>query len=82
MGALTEVELNQIRAKLRRLELSDEVIERYLRKCEANIESFASASRSVEQWEKADPEDFILQTLVCGLTAAVLGGWLALMSGV
>ena len=81
MGSLTEVELNQIRAKLRRLELSDEVIERYLRQCEANFESFASATRTVEQWDKADPEGFILQALVCGLTAAVLGGWLAMMTG-
>ncbi len=82
MRGMTEVERNRIRAKLRRLEMSDAVIERYLHKCKTELETFASASRTVNQWEKPNPESFILQALVCGISAALLGGWLAYMGGI
>ena len=79
---MTELERNRIRAKLRRLALPDAEIERYLRNWLANLETYDSVCRTVDQWERRDPEDFILQVLVCGVAAALLGGWLALMGGV
>ena len=78
---MSEVEINRLRARLHRLELSETVIERYLQRCASNLETYESACRTVDQWEKPNPEGFILQALVCGIGAALFGGWLAYMGG-
>lgn len=74
---MTEFERNRIRSKLRQLALTDSAIERYLRRLDIDLETFDSASRVIDRWERRDPEQTVLQALVCGLIAAVLGGWLA-----
>ena len=77
---MTESERNRLRAKLRRFDLSEPAIERYLSKLDADLETFASASRTIERWERPDPSQTVLQALACGVIAAVLGGWFAIVS--
>jgi|TARA_Y200000002_G_scaffold99624_1_gene80792 hypothetical protein len=74
---LTEIELNRLRAKLRRLAFTEEAIDRTLRRFQRDLETFASASRIIEGLERDNPEQQVLQALACGLIAAVLGGWFA-----
>ena len=77
---MTEIERLRLRAKLRRLDLTDAAITAYMQKLEANLETYASASRIIDRWEKPDPSQTVLQALACGLIAAVLGGWFASVS--
>ena len=49
---MNQFELNQIRSKLRRLELDDQFIERYLEKLIRNKEPFVTASKAIDRWEK------------------------------
>ena len=74
---MNQFELNQIRSKLRRLELDDQFIERYIDKLIRNKEPFVIASKVIDRWEKKDSGQFALQALVCGLIAALAGGWFA-----
>ena len=74
---MTEIELNRLRAKLRRLAFTEEAIDRTLRRFQRDLETFASASRIIEGMERNNPEQQVLQALACGLIAAVLGGWFA-----
>tara|TARA_E500000081_G_scaffold69280_1_gene71391 strand:+ start:205 stop:438 length:234 start_codon:yes stop_codon:yes gene_type:complete len=74
---LTEIELNRLRAKLRRLAFTEEAIDRTLRRFQRDLETFAAASRIIEGLERENPEQQVLQALACGLIAAVLGGWFA-----
>ena len=74
---MTEIELNRLRAKLRRLVFTEEAIDRTLRRFQRDLETFASASRIIEGLERNNPEQQVLQALACGLIAAVLGGWFA-----
>ena len=74
---MTEIELNRLRAKLRRLAFTEEAIDRTLRRFQRDLETFASASRIIEGLESDNPEQQVLQALACGLIAAVLGGWFA-----
>ena len=74
---MTEIELNRLRAKLRRLAFTEEAIDRTLRRFQRDLETFASASRNIEGLERNNPEQQVLQALACGLIAAVLGGWFA-----
>jgi hypothetical protein len=76
---LTEIELNRLRAKLRRLAFTEEAIDRTLRRFQRDLETFASASRIIEGLERNNPEQQVLQALACGLIAAVLGGWFAIV---
>ena len=76
---MNQFELNQIRSTLRRLELDDQFIERYIDKLIRNNESFLTASKSIERWEKKDSSQFMLQALACGLIAALAGGWFAVV---
>ena len=78
---MTQFEINRIRAKLRKLELSESRIEIFLKQCDDNLETYDSACRIINQWHKENPGEMILQALVCGFIAAAFGGWLALMSG-
>ena len=77
---MTEIELNRLRAKLRRLAFTEEAIDRTLRRFQTDLETFASASRIIEGLERENPEQQVLQALACGLIAAVLGGWFATVS--
>ena len=45
---MTEIELNRLRAKLRRLAFTEEAIDRTLRRFQRDLETFASASRIIE----------------------------------
>lgn len=80
MGGMTETERNRLRAKLRRLDFTEEAITVCLQELEADLETYASASRIIDRWEKPDPSQTVLQALACGLIAAVLGGWFASVS--
>ena len=77
---MKQVEVNQLRAKLHRLDLSDEFIARYIQKLQDNGESYKVACKTIDRWEKPDPSQFVLQALVCGFAAAILGGWFAMVS--
>ena len=77
---MTETELNRLRAKLRRLDLAEAAINSCLHQFEADLETYASASRVIDSWERPDPSQTVLQALACGLIAAVLGGWFASVS--
>ena len=77
---MTEIELNRLRAKLRRLAFTEEAIDRTLRRFQRDLETFASASRIIEGLERENPEQQVLQALACGLIAAVFGGWFATVS--
>ena len=74
---MTEIELNLLRAKLRRLAFTEVAIDRTLRIFQRDLETFDSASRIIERLEGENPEQQVLQALACGLIAAVLGGWIA-----
>ena len=80
MGGMTETERNRLRAKLRRLDFTEAAIMACLQELEADLETYASASRIIDRWEKPDPSQTVLQALACGLIAAVLGGWFASVS--
>jgi hypothetical protein len=75
-----QVEVNQLRAMLHRLDLSDDFIARYIQKLQNNGECFKVACKTIDRWEKPDSSQFVLQALVCGCAAAILGGWLAMVS--
>ncbi len=77
---MTEIELNRLRAKLRRLAFTEEAIDLTLRRFQRDLETFASASRIIEGLERDNPEQQVLQALASGLIAAVLGGWFATVS--
>ena len=77
---MTEIELNRLHAKLRRLTFTEEAIDRTLRRFQRDLETFESASRIIEVLEREKPEQQVLQALACGLIAAVLGGWFATVS--
>lgn len=74
---MNRYELNRIRSKLRKLSLSEVFIQRYIEKLEFDNEPYKTAERKIEKWEKQDPSQFILQGLVCGFFAAIVGGSLA-----
>ena len=76
---MNQFELNQIRSKLRRLDLDDQFIERYIDKLIRNKEPFVMAAKAIDRWEKKDSGHFVLQALVCGLIAALAGGWFAVV---
>ena len=76
---MNQFELNQIRSKLRRLDLDDQFIERYIDKLIRNKEPCVTASKAIDRWEKNDSSQFVLQALACGLIAALAGGWFAVV---
>ena len=76
---MNQFELNQIRSKLRRLDLDDQFIERYLEKLIRNKEPFVTASKAIDRWEKKDSVQFVLQALACGFISALAGGWFAVV---
>ena len=74
---MNQFEVNQIRAKLHRLALDDEFVDRYIAKLIRNNEPYVTASKAIDRWEKNDSGQFVLQALACGVIAAVVGGWFA-----
>ena len=76
---MNQFEVNQIRSKLRRLDLDDQFIELYIDKLMRNKEPFVTASKVIDRWEKSDSGQFVLQALACGLIAALAGAWFAVV---
>ena len=76
---MNQFEINKLRSKLRRLDLDDQFIERYIDKLIRNKEPFVMASKAIDRWEKRDSAQFLLQALTCGLIAALAGGWFAVV---
>ena len=76
---MNQFEANRIRAKLRKLALDDEFVERYIAKLIRNNEPYVTASKTIDRWEKSDSSQFVLQALVCGLIAALTGAWFAVV---
>ena len=64
---------------MRKLNLDDEFIDLYLNKLIRNREPYVMASKTIDRWEKRDSGQFVLQALACGLIAAVVGGWVAVV---
>ena len=64
---------------MRKLNLDDEFINLYVNKLIRNREPYVMASKTIDRWEKRDSGQFVLQALACGLIAAVVGGWFAVI---
>jgi len=76
---MNQFQANQIRSRLRKLNLEEEFVNSYINKLIRNNESYLVASKIIDRWEKKDPGQFMLQALVCGLIAALAGGWFAVV---
>ena len=76
---MNQYDVNRIRSKMRKLNLDDEFIDLYLNKLIRNREPYVMASKTIDRWEKRDSGQFVLQALACGLIAAVVGGWVAVV---
>ena len=76
---MNQYEVNRIRSKMRKLNLDDEFIDLYVNKLIRNGEPYVTASKTIDRWEKRDSGQFVLQALACGLIAAVVGGWFAVI---
>ena len=74
---MNQFEINQIKSRLRRLDLSEDFVDRYVHKLQVNCESYAMTCKTIDRWKKKDSRDIVAQVLACGLIAAVLGGFLA-----
>ena len=74
---MNQFEINQVKSRLRRLELSEEFVDQYVHKIQVNCESYTMACKTVDRWQKKDSREVVSQVLACGLIAAVLGGFLA-----
>ena len=74
---MNQFETNQIKSRLRRLELSEEFVDQYVHKLQVNCESYQMACKTIDQWQKQDSRELVTQVLVCGMIAALLGGFLA-----
>jgi hypothetical protein len=74
---MNQFEINQIKSRLRRLDLSEDFVDRYVHKLQVNCESYAMTCKTIDRWKKEDSRDLVEQVLACGFIAAVLGGFLA-----
>ena len=74
---MNQFETNQIKSRLRRLELSEEFVDQYVHKLQVNCESYQIACKTIDQWQKKDSREVVSQVLAIGIIAAVLGGFLA-----
>ena len=74
---MNQFETNQIKSRLRRLELSEEFVDQYVHELQVNCESYRMACKTIDQWQKKDSREVVSQVLACGIIAAVLGGFLA-----
>ena len=60
---MNQYDLNRIRSKMRKLDLDDGFVDRYLDKLIRNNEPYVTASKDIDRWEKKDAGQFILQAL-------------------
>ena len=74
---MNQFEINQIKSRLRRLELSEDFVDQYVHKLQIDCEIYSIASKKIDRWEKEDNRDIVAQVLACGFIVAVLGGFLA-----
>ena len=74
---MNQFETNQIKSRLRRLELSEAFIDQSVHKLQVNCESYRMACKTIDRWQKQDSREIVTQVLACGIIAAVLGGFLA-----
>ena len=74
---MNQFEINQVKSRLRRLELSEEFVDQYVHKIQENCESYAMTCKTIDRWQKQDSREVVSQVLACGLISAVLGGFLA-----
>ena len=74
---MNQFEINQIKSRLRRLDLSEDFVTQYVHKLQVNCESYAMACKTIDRWKKEDCSETVSQVLACGVIAAVLGGFLA-----
>ena len=74
---MNQFEINQVKSRLRRLELSEEFVDQYVHKIQVNCESYAMTCKTIDRWQKQDSREVVSQVLACGFIAAVFGGFLA-----
>ena len=74
---MNQFEINQIKSRLRRLELSEDFVDRYLHKLQVYCESYEMTCKTIDRWKKEDSREVVSQVLACGFIAAVLGGFIA-----
>ena len=74
---MNQFETNQIKSRLRRLELSKPFVDQYVHKLQVNCESYHMACKTIDHWKKQDSRESVSQVFACGIIAAVLGGFLA-----
>ena len=74
---MNQFEINQIKSRLRRLDLSEDFIDRYVHKLQVNCESYAMTCKTIDRWKKEDSREIVSQVLACGFIAAMLGGFIA-----
>ena len=74
---MNQLEINQIKSRLRRLELSEAFVDQYVQKLQINCESYSMSCKTIDRWKKEDSRDIVAQVLTCGVIAAALGGFLA-----
>jgi hypothetical protein len=74
---MNQFEINQIKSRLRRLELSEDFVDQYVHKLQIDCEIYSIANKTIDRWEKEDNHDIVAQVLACGFISAVLGGFLA-----
>ena len=72
---MNQFEINQIKSRLRRLELSEDFVDQYVHKLQIDCEIYSIASKKIDRWEKEDNRDIVAQVLACGFIAAMLGGF-------
>ena len=72
---MNQFEINQIKSRLRRLELSEYFVDQYVHKLQIDCEIYSIASKKIDRWEKEDNRDIVAQVLACGFIAAMLGGF-------
>ena len=68
-------EINQIKQCLRRLDFSEEFVDRYVHEFQINCESYTMTCKMIDRWKKEDSSEIVAKVLVCGLIATVLGGF-------
>ena len=62
---MNQFETNQIKSRLRRLELSEEFVDQYVHKLQVNCESYQIACKTIDQWQKKDSREVVSQVLAC-----------------
>jgi hypothetical protein len=60
---MNQFEMNQVKSRLRRLELSEEFVDQYVHKIQVNCESYAMACKTIDRWQKQDSREVVSQVL-------------------